>query len=346
MISEAKISNYLWLFICSLLLAGCFFDKNQEQNLHELKGDVFGAYYIIKYRGDFPPDKLQSELDQFFSKFNNEFSTYQKNSVISEFNRSRVNHPLKVSARFIEMLKIARRFHDETNGAFDPTLGPVIKAWGFGGGIKKEVPSEEVLKSAMSKVGFHKIQWHVEDSSVWKTQPGVELDINAFAAGWVCDLIGSIFTSKGINNFMIDMSGEILFKGEKGKSNPWIAGIEKPSPKYAESVQRAFKMDNMAISTSGDYRQFFNEQGLRRSHIIDPRTGKPVNHTISSASAIATNGAAADAWSTAMMVLGSEGIALSEKNGIKVLLLEAQKANSFDEILSPSMKLFIEAHQL
>lgn len=345
MISGAKIFKFL-LLTCSLLLAGCFVNSDQKPVLHVLQGDVFGSYYIVKYRGNLPPENFQPELDQFFSEFNNEFSTYQKNSVISEFNRSRANAPLKVSPRFIEMLKLSQKFYKDTEGAFDPTLGPVIKLWGFGGGERKQTPSANDLKKAMEQVGFEFIKWDENDLTVWKTKDFLQLDINAFAPGWVCDLIGEILFKKGITNYMVDLSGEILFKGTKAPEVSWVAGIEKPSLKHAQGVQQAFKIQDLAISTSGNYRQFFSDQGVRKSHIIDPRTGRPVTHTISSASVITTSGAAADAWSTAMMVLGSQGIALSEKNGIKVLLLDAKKPNLFDEIYSPSMSRFIKAHQL
>ncbi len=345
MISEAKILKFL-LLMSSLLLAGCFFKSDPKPELHVLQGDVFGSYYIIKYRGDLDSSKFQTELDLFFSEFNHEFSTYQKNSIISEFNRSRANSPMKVSQRFIEMLKLAQKFHTDSNGAFDPTLGPVIKLWGFGGGEKKQSPDEKALSKAMEQVGFQYVEWNEKTLTVWKTRDLLQLDINAFAPGWVADLIGSVLIAKEIKHFMVDLSGEILFKGTKEENVPWIAGIEKPTLKRAESVQMAFKMYDQAISTSGNYRQFFDDHGVRRSHIIDPRSGKPVGHSISSASVIATTAAEADAWSTTMMVLGREGIALSEKNGIKVLLLNATKQNLFDEIISPSMKRFIEAHQL
>ncbi len=345
MISGAKILRFL-LFMSSLLLAGCFFKSDTKPDLHVLQGDVFGSYYIIKYRGDLDPARFQIELDSFFSEFNNEFSTYQKNSIISEFNRSRANSPMKVSIRFIEMLKLAQKFHTDSNGAFDPTLGPVIKLWGFGGGEKKQSPDQKTLSKAMDQVGFQFVQWDEKALTVWKTRDLLQLDINAFAPGWVGDLIGAVLISKGIKHFMVDLSGEILFRGTKEEKVPWVAGIEKPTLKRAESVQIAFQMHDQAISTSGNYRQFFDDHGVKRSHIIDPRTGKPVKHSISSASVIAKTAAEADAWSTTMMVLGTEGIALSEKNGIKVLLLNATKPNLFDEIVSPSMKRFIEAHRL
>lgn len=344
MISVVKIFKIL-LLLCSLLLAGCFVNEAQDP-VHEFKGDVFGSYYIVKYRGDLDPEVFRSELNSFFSDFNNEFSTYQKNSVISQFNQAHENRPMKVSARFIQMLKLAHQFYLETQGAFDPTLGPVIKLWGFGGGDHKKTPSKEEIKEAISRMGFKSLKWDERTLTVWKTKSGLELDINAFAPGWVCDLLSEFLISKGVKDFMVDLSGEIVFKGTKTKEHSWVAGIEKPSLSRAQGVQVAFKAQDMSLSTSGNYRQFFNEKGQRRSHLIDPRTGAPVIHSISSASVIGQTGAQADAWSTALMILGTEGMVLAEKYGMKVLLLDALGPDSFEEVVSPSMSRFIQLNKL
>ena len=340
--------NFFFLILCGLLfMAGCQPKKAEVSGdkVQELRGEVFGSYYILKFRATIDKADLVPELDTFFKEFNNEFSTYQGNSVISKFNQSPKSSPLKVSARFIQMLKLAEKFYKETNGAFDPTLGPVIKIWGFGGGKEKKTPLEADLKKAMARVGFNHIKWDEQASTVWKEKEGIELDVNAFAPGWAGDLIGEILLKKNIKDFMIDISGDILFHGTKFEDGTmWVAGIEKPSKEYAQGIHIALEMKNQAISTSGNYRQFFDEKGERKSHIIDPRTGKPVKHHVSSASVISDSGVEADAWSTAMMVLGSEGLALSEKNDIKVLLLVAEKPGVFTELVSPSMERFISAH--
>lgn len=341
MISAVNI-KFTFLITCSLLLAGCF-RQGRIETIKELQGEIFGSYYLVKYRGDLKEEVLLKDLNSFFEQFNNEFSTYQSDSVISQFNKSPANLPIKVSDRFIVMLKLAQKFHQETEGAFEPTLGPVIKAWGFGGG--KDKKSEEEIKKAYQKVGFKFVHWDEKNSTVWKEKDGLELDVNAFAPGWAADLIGEMLLKKGVSHFMVDISGEILFKGFKAADTPWIGGIERPSPDLSKSVHLALKMSDLAMATSGNYRQFYDDQGLRRSHILDPRTGRPVEHSISSATVIAQSAASADAWSTAMMVLGSEGLALSEKNGIKVLLLEAKK-NHFEEIVSRSMEKFIATQRL
>jgi FAD:protein FMN transferase len=336
------VSRLLSFFLCGLLMAGC---NPSTPTIHEIKGEIFGSYFLIKYRGNKDPKEIKQYLDQFFKEFNQEFSTYQPDSVISILNNWPVGKKMSVSDSFLQMLELARTFYDQTNGAFDPTLGPVIKSWGFGGGEIKKSPTESALKMAMAQVGFSHLAWSNKDKVVWKKHK-VSLDLNAFAPGQAADQIGSYLLQNGIENFMVDISGEILFKGDKGENNPWVAGIEKPSLKHAQGVQVAFKIRDQAIATSGNYRQFFTEDAKVRAHIIHPKTGRPVNNMISSASVIAPTAAQADAWSTALMVMGEEGIDLAEKHGIKVYLLKAHNLHDFEEILSPSMKTYFEANKL
>lgn len=312
---------------------------------HELKGEVFGSYFIVKYRGNLAPEIFRTELAAFFKDFNTEFSTYQEDSVISRFNQLGSNEKLTVSPRFIEMLKLAESFHQETQGAFDPTLSPVIKLWGFGGGKKSKAPTEPEIKKALSKVGFSAIKWDEKSREVWKEKAEVTLDVNAIAPGWAADLIGKRLSQHGIAHFMVDISGEILVLGERSPGFPWIMGIEKPSLNPQEGVQMAFKLSSGAIATSGNYRQFYDEKGERFSHIIDPKTGRPVTHTIASASVITDSCARADAWSTAMMVLGESGMDQAESLGIKSYLIDSPKAGVFKAIISPQMKDFLDKNK-
>jgi thiamine biosynthesis lipoprotein len=336
----------LLISLSGLFLTGCFFSNEKKSKIQEIRGEIFGSYYIVKYRGELNPSIFTQELNVFFKKFNDEFSTYQSDSLISRFNQLPDNQKIKTSQRFIQMLEFSQELFTHTQGAFDPTLGPVIKLWGFGGGEKRGAPSEALLRKVRQKVGFRHIKWDEISLEAWKLRDGVELDLNAYAPGWAADLIGEMLDLHQIENYMVDISGEIIIKGEKAPGREWIIGIETPSKTYAQGVQMALKLKDQAIATSGNYRQFFDDNGERRSHIIDPRTGKPVVHNITSASVIGATAAEADAWSTAIMVLGQEGIDLAEKNGIKVYLLEAIKPGEFKPIISPSMKTFIQQAHL
>lgn len=344
MISAVKNIKYLFLAF-GLLLAGCLQNKPVDE-VKEIKGEIFGSYYLVKYRGNLETSTFNEKLNLFFQDFNKQFSTYQSDSVISQFNVAGANSPMVVTPLFISMLELAKKFHTDTEGAFDPTLGPVIKLWGFGGAKKYKTPSDRELEETRKKVGFKFIQWDESKNTVWKTREGVQLDVNAFAPGWASDLIGKMLEQEGIFNYMVDISGEIFFRGQKTDQDYWIAGIEQPSKDYAQGIQLAFRIKNLAIATSGNYRQFFDENNKRFSHIIDPRTGRPVSHNIASTSVITQTAAEADAWSTALMVLGSQGMAIAEKNGIKVFVLDAKSPAAYEEIISPLMKAFIEENRL
>lgn len=346
------MKTFCLLFCSYLFLSSCTPSKDdintaiKDITPHELKGEVFGSYFILKYRGNVAPEIFRTELAAFFKDFNTEFNTYESDSVISRFNALPEKARMKVSPRFIEMLKLAEKFHAETQGAFDPTLSPVIKLWGFGGGKPSKSPSESEIKKALSQVGFSTIKWDESNLEVWKEKSGVTLDVNAFVPGWAADLIGELLSQKQIVHYMMDISGEILVRGERGPGSPWIMGIEKPTKDRGEGVQLAFKLKSGAIATSGNYRQFYDEAGKRFSHILDPKTGRPVHHTIASASVIASNCAEADAWSTAMMVLGKDGISLAETQGIKSYLIDSPNAGVFEPIISPSMQSFLEQNGL
>lgn len=323
-----------------LLLVGCQ-EKVDPVEVTSLSGNVFGSTYSIKYVGDLKKDVWQKEVDVFFKEFNDEFSTYQNDSVINQFNNLGVQKKLTVSPRFIAMLELAQSLSDKTSGAFDPTLGPVIEAWNSKDGL--QTPSEEVILKSLSQMGLKNIKW--ENGQVWKTVPGLKLNLNAFAPGWVADLLGADLVKKGISNFMIDIGGEILVKGKKAEGSPWVIGIEEPSDSPGHLIRTALKITDASISTSGSYRQFLVDNGKRRSHIIDPRTGRPVSHEISSVTVIAPSAAEADGWGTALMVLGEEGIPLAEKQGIKVLMLKGSQSK-LSQVVSFEMKSFMKTNQL
>ena len=333
------------ILLSALMFLSCEAQKAPAVQVQELSGSIFGSSYSIKYIGDLNPQQFKNDLDVFFKNFNSEFSTYQSDSTISSLNQAGEQVRLKVTPRFIAMLKLAKRLHEQTDGAFDPTLGPIISAWGFGGKGTPKTPEAGVLDEARKHVGIEKIFWDEAKLEAWKSDALVTLNLNAFAPGWAADLIGEEFLLKGVTNFMVDIGGEILVKGKKGDAS-WLIGIEEPSEAPGQKLHLALKISNLSIATSGDYRQFFNEAGTRRSHIIDPRTGQPVTHQISSVTVLASSAAEADAWGTALMVLGEAGLPLAEKLGHKIYMLKALGPNKFTSILSSGMQDYLKDHRL
>lgn len=348
--------NLLPRTLCSFLSRGFFLSllifisacSEKAPTIHSIQGDIFGSYYIVKWAGDTDQKVLQSKIDKLFKEINDEFSNYQNDSVVSRFNNLKAHQKMKVSPRFIEMLEFCKKLHQDSLGAFDPTLRPVIKLWGFGGGAKKVAvaPSNEEIKLALTKVGLRNVVWDKEKREVWKLVDDVGIDTNAFVPGWAADLIGEILQQQKIENFMVDISGELLVKGQKSATHAWVIGIEKPVKEKGAAIQIALKIRDLSIATSGNYRQFFEENGLRRSHIIDPRTGRPVEHQIASATVIGKTALETDAWGTALMVLGLEGIQIADQHQLKVMLLEAIKPGEYREVSNKLMKEYIKANQV
>lgn len=348
--------NLLLKTLCSVWGRGFFLSllffisacSEKTPTIHTIQGDIFGSYYIVKWAGDTDQKELQSKINKLFKEINDEFSNYQNDSVVSRFNNLKAHQKMKVSPRFIQMLEFCKKLHQDSLGAFDPTLRPVIKLWGFGGGAKKVLaaPSNEEIKLALTKVGLRNVLWDKEKLEVWKIVDDVGIDTNAFVPGWAADLIGEILQQQKVENFMIDISGELLVKGQKSSSSAWVVGIEKPVKEKGAAIQVALKIRDLSIATSGNYRQFFEENGQRRSHIIDPRTGRPVEHQIASATVIGKSALETDAWGTALMVLGPEGIQLADQLGLKVMLLEAVKPNEYKEISNKFMKDYIQHNQV
>jgi thiamine biosynthesis lipoprotein len=327
---------------CFFILTSCSsFTKHQQA---EVQGEAFGSYYKIKYSGPLAQSQLESDLKIFFKEFNQEFSTYQNDSAVSLFNHLPAHQKLNVSKRFIQMLKLAQTFYEETQHIFDPTLAPLIKLWGFGGGTSKTKPSAKSIQEARELVGFHLIKWDEANQQVWKTKNGVSIDLNAFAPGWAADLLGDYFKTKGVNHFLIDISGELLARGMKNETTPWMVGVERPSPTFTGETQLALPLFDQGISTSGNYRQFYVDKGVKRSHIIDPRIGAPVKNEICSATVISSTAASADAWSTALMILGESGLSLVEAQGKLALLIRYEKNEVFRSIPGKEMDSYILKH--
>jgi thiamine biosynthesis lipoprotein len=189
------------------------------------------------------------------------------------------------------------------------------------------------------------IEWDETTQEVWKTE-ALTLDVNAFAPGLAVDWLAEELQKLQIKNFMLNIGGEIYFKGYRPDGSSWVGGIETPNSDREDEVYLAFKISDLSLATSGNYRQFWISKGKKISHTINPKTHKPIDNEIVSASVITDSAVSADAWSTAMMVHGKNGLELAEKNGIKVLLIERLSDEKFHVITNQSMKIYLDAHQL
>ncbi|MBD2822066.1 FAD:protein FMN transferase [Xenorhabdus sp. 42] len=336
-----KMINWGTLLFAVMLLAAC--GGPEQKNLN---GQTMGTYYSVKYVADSSvpaPGDLQKEIDRLLEEVNDQMSTYRPNSELSRFNQSRdVNKPFAVSAATAKVVKEALRINKLTEGALDVTVGPLVNLWGFGpeGRITK-APTDEELATRRVWTGIEHLS--VEGNNLIKTIPELYVDLSSIAKGYGVDVVAEYLGSQNIKNYMVDIGGEVRTSGNNGKGNPWRIAIEKPSDAGMEqSAQEIIEPGNMSVATSGDYRNYFEQNGIRYSHTINPKTGKPIKHNLVSITVIAPTCMSADGFSTGLDVLGPEkGMEVAEKLNIPVFMIVKAK-DGFEERYSTAFKPFLQ----
>ena len=273
-----------------------------EPKLIKFQGQTQGTYYAVTYF-DSDARNFKEDVENLLDEFDQVASIWVENSLISKVNRNETTQV--TDSVFEDLYYRSAVIFRVSGGAFDPTVGPLVNAWGFGFTNRLKMDSV-VVDSLLPLVGFDKVRF--DNEKIVKMDPRIQLDFNAIAQGYSVDLIGKLLEEKGIDNYLVDIGGEVLAKGKKPDGEPWKVGIEKPSDhaEYGESLEAIVKLENKAMATSGNYRKFYEEGGIRYSHTIDPKTGYPVQHSLLSVSVMAGDCATADGWATAFMVLGLE----------------------------------------
>jgi thiamine biosynthesis lipoprotein len=257
---------------------------------------------VFENNGKMNPQKVKSDVEEILHNFDMSLSLYNDSSVLSRVNR---NEEVKVDRFFSEAFKKSVAITEMTDGAFDITVGPLVKAWGFGPDSQKNF-SETKRDSLLKLVGMYKVK--IENGKVIKAYPGINLDFNAIAQGYSVDIISDYFESKGIKSFLIEIGGEVRVKGDK-KGVLWRIGIDRPEDNNdlpGNDLQAVISLKDRSLATSGNYRKFYIENGIKYSHTIDPRTGYPARNQLLSATIIADDCATADGIATACMVMGKE----------------------------------------
>jgi thiamine biosynthesis lipoprotein len=287
------IFSLIFLFSCK---------PHREAKLIKFAGEAQGTYYAVTYF-DAKGRNFQNDIDSLLKDFDQTASMWVENSIISKINR---NEPdVVVDEVFTALFEMSKDVYVKSEGAFDPTIGPLVNAWGFGYTDRMKV-DQHVVDSLLPFIGFDKVR--IEGYKIIKSNPHIQFDFNAIAQGYSVDLAGEFLEEKGIQNYLIDIGGEVLGKGKKPGGELWKLGIEKPSDnaEYGEGLKAIVHLENRAMATSGNYRKFYEEDGIRYSHTIDPKTGYPVQHSLLSVSVLADDCATADAWATAFMISGLE----------------------------------------
>ena len=312
---------------------------------HRLAGRTMGTTYHIKIIAppskDADMDTVRKRIDRRLEQLNQSMSTYRSTSEISRFNKlTTAGQPFVVSPDFLKVMLAADAIHDLTAGAWDGTVHPLVNLWGFGrsGSIEK-VPSHEEIENALENVGFQHIE--VSPEGYLKKRRGqVTVNLGSIAKGYGVDRVASLLTELGYRNFLVEIGGEVFAAGRRKDGNQWKVGINRPEKGAAATdVYKALVLENRAMATSGDYRNYVEIQGRSYSHIIDPRNGYPVNNGVVSASVIAPNCTLADGLATALMIMRPvEGVQLlNSMEKVEGVIIVRRSDGTFENHFSKGM---------
>ncbi len=296
-----------------------------------IQGLTMGTSYSITIPQKLEPAKtreLSGKIRALFESFSHEFSTYDPTSAISGFNQDTSTDPIPVSSQFAKLVLLSTKLATKTKGAFDPTVEPLLAVWGFGHGqSRNSIPSQSEIDVARSKIGVDKLTIKREPPSLRKTIPDLHLDLSALAKGYGVDEVGRLLEAEGYSNYLVEIGGEIRARGRNPRGDFWRIGIAVPDDTRTE-LETIVALENTSIATSGDYQKYIEIDGNRIAHIIDPRTGRPIVHQLASATVLHVDCAVADAYATALMVVGSDAAKImAETLAVPVLLIIRDGAN-------------------
>lgn len=334
-----KSSIFRIVFLLFLIVGSIYIIRQQNTMPYQHNtGQIFGTTYHITYQSD---KDLHREILQRLQLVDQTFSTFNDESIISKINR---NEPVKLNQMFIEVFDLAKTVSKDTHGAFDITVAPLVNVWGFG--FKSGTPpTKAVIDSLRHLTGYEKVK--LIGSKVRKQDPRIMLDCSAIAKGYGSDVVAQYLRSRDVENFMIEIGGEIVVQGNSDKRLPWKIGVTKPTDDSTQTnneLQTVLNLSNTAMATSGNYRRFYYKNGKKYAHTIDPKTGYPVQHNILSATVLANTCAKADAYATSFMVLGLEKTqqVLQHHPDLMVYLIYADGQGKNKVWYSPSLKKAIQ----
>ncbi len=320
---NAFFSSLARVMACGCLaLTGC----GGERPPAPLQGSTMGSTWRLQIADSIPETTAQeiaAVIRQDLQKLENELSHWQADSDLSRWNQNPSCEWQDVPAALAETVALVRRISQETDGALDVTLAPLVALWGFN---QKEplpqLPNEAELQAALAQVGWDKLEVETQPPRLKKHQPQVQVNVAAVAEGYAMDLLNQKLRERGLENYLLEVGGEVLAQGHAPDGQPWRVGVQAPDGNQGESLE-TLALTGTCIATSGSYRHRFEKDGHTYSHLLDPRTGRPIEHRLVSVSVIHPQCALADGYATALMVLGPEkGRKVAQRLGLRVIWLE------------------------
>tara|TARA_Y100001934_G_scaffold281778_1_gene392730 strand:+ start:1715 stop:2725 length:1011 start_codon:yes stop_codon:yes gene_type:complete len=320
------------------LLSACDDSKNR---LSVLSGPTMGTTWSVKFSGT-PKDgveDLKADIEAALEQVNAEMSTYRADSDLSRFNTAEAGTLVALPDDTVKVLSAAFQISSMTNGAYDVTVGPLVNLWGFGPDPDRfEPPSEDEIRAAQTRVGWQQLLLNGNEL----LQPGeVYVDLSSIAKGFAVDKVAELLESQGLKNYLVEVGGELRGNGTKPYGQAWRVAVERPIAGVRE-VEKVVALTDMAVATSGDYRNFFESDGQLYSHTLDPRTGYPVTHTLASVSVLHESAMMADGLSTAMTVLGPEaGMDFAKQHELAVFFI-VRTDKGVEELSTPAFDAIVE----
>lgn len=324
-----------------LIFFGCAGDQNLK--LTSISGTTMGTTYSVKYlieEGSSISNDLQKNVDSILALVNQQMSTYIKDSEISRFNSSFDTTWFNVSEDFAKLAMESKSISRESEGYYDVTIGPVVNLWGFGPeAIPLKVPPEKSIQKAMNRTGIENLKVDKDKNRIKKTIPDLYLDLSSIAKGFGVDKVSEYLDELGVNDFMVEIGGEVRTKGKNNKRIDWKIGISTP---LGNELQKIVSISGKSVATSGDYMNYYENEGKRYSHLINPLTGKPITHNLASVSVILDECMLADAYATTINVMGAEkGYEFALKKKLPVFLI-VREGNEFIEKMTPFFEEYIQ----
>ena len=326
------------LIFLILLVAGTIFILSRSK-YQTSQGEIFGTTYHVRYNST---QNLDKEIEQELFRVDTIFSLFKENSLLSRFTRGEDKG--KGNTLFAEVIKLSLEISNETEGAFDITVAPLVNAWGFGFKNKQPLSNQQV-DSLQKLVGYQHLSFNGKELT--KDIPNLQIDCGAIAKGYAVDRIAKLLSDKGCQNYMVEIGGEVVVKGNNDKGEKWKIGINKPTQHALpteEDLQTLLSLTNCGIATSGNYRNFYIKDGKKYAHSIDPKTGYPVQHSLLSTTVITQSCAKSDALATAFMVMGLDKAKafVETHKDIQVYFIYADEKGNYQVWMSDGMKPLID----
>lgn len=334
----------LWALLFVFGLSACTDDSLPEEPLR-FAGSTMGTQYsVLAFAPQSDSVALEIGIQRTLNRIVDRMSVYEPASDVTTFNEAPVGTWVPVAPEVVRVVDAARTVAGQSDGLFDPTVYPLVQAWGFGPrGRPEEIPEEATLRDLLRRVDWRAVETRQEPAALRKQAP-VALDLSAIAKGYGADAVAEYLKTQGVAHFLVELGGDMVMAGGKPDGSSWRVAIEEPVENQRR-VYRVIELNSGALVTSGDYRNYYEQGGSRWTHVIDPRDGRPIRHDLASVSVLGESAMMADAWATALLVAGQDqALRLANEQSLSVLLIRRQ-ANGFTEASTGRFDRLVEGDE-